>query len=337
MSHRLSIISVTYNEARHVARLQQAVNALIRPPGLDMETILVDGGSKDGTVEAARDAGFTRLVILPGASIPVCRNAGLRAATGDWIAFLDGDCEPASDWLEQARPFLEQEPRVLLGWPARPPEPHTWVQAAWLFHWSQKNPHRETRLGREVIAREGFRLATTRNMILHRAVAEQLGGFNEELTTGEDTDFAFRADQAGIPVLGLPALRVAHYGEPATFGQWYKQQLWHANRKSYRHIQKISGGKIGGNAPRFTALYLGTLALGLLGLAATLITGHWSLITLLLPFLGLITGPALLLSWRGHTARHFPALCVLYTAYGFARGIDLLGLHQAKPSWKATT
>jgi GT2 family glycosyltransferase len=174
---------------------------------------------------------------------------------------------PLPDWLEQARPFLEQEPRVHgRPGPRVPPEPHTWVQAAWLFHWSQKNPHREIRLGREVVAREGFRLATTRNMILHRAVADQLGGFNEELTTGEDTDFAFRADQAGIPVLGLPTLRVAHYGEPATFGQWYKQQLWHANRKSYRHIQQLSGGKIGGNAPRFTALYLSTLVLGLAGI-----------------------------------------------------------------------
>lgn len=336
MTHRLSIISVTFNEVRHVARLQQAVNQLRRPATVEVETILVDGGSSDGTVAAAQAAGFSRTLVMPGASIPVCRNAGLRAATGDWIAFLDGDCEPAPDWLEQALPFLEQEPLVMLGWPARAPEPHTWVQAAWLFHWSQKNPHREMRRGREVVAREGFRLVTTRNLILHRAVADQLGGFNEELTTGEDTDFAFRADQSGIPVLGLPTLRVAHYGEPATFGQWYKQQLWHANRKSYRHIQQLSGGKIGGNAPRFTALYLGTLVLGLAGSVAAVITGHRSLIALFLPFLGLLLGPALLLSARGHTFRHLPALCALYAAYGFARSIDVLGLHRAKPSWKTT-
>lgn len=334
MTHRLSIIAVAFNEAKHIARLQAAVNQLQRPAGLEIETILIDGGSRDGTVEAARAAGFSKTVILPGASIPVCRNAGLREASGDWIAFLDGDCEPAADWLEQAAHFLEREPRALLGWPARPPEPHTWVQAAWLFHWNQKNPYREERHGREVVAREGFRLATTRNMILHRTVADQLGGFNEELTTGEDTDFAFRADQAGIPVLGVPGLRVAHYGEPATLGQWFKQQLWHANRKSYRHIKQLSGGKVGGNAPRFTALYLGTLLLGLLGLISALITDHYSLITLFLPFLGLIAGPALLLCLRGKTLRPFPALCVLYAAYGLARSIDLLGLHRAKPSWK---
>lgn len=329
----LSIIAVTFNESRHVEQLQQAVNRLRRPDGVTVETILIDGGSHDGTVEAAKAAGFTKIVILPGASIPVCRNAGLREATGNWIAFLDGDCIPAADWLEQAAYFLEREPRLLLGWPARPPEPHTWVQAAWMFHWDQKNPRRELRHDREVVAREGFRLATTRNMVLHRAVADQIGGFNEELTTGEDTDFAFRADRAGIPVLGLPGLRVAHLGEPATFAQWFKQQLWHANRKSYRHIKQLSGGKVGGNAPRFTALFVGTGLMGLMGVMG-LMAGYWPAGALAIPFAALITGPAFLLCWRGKSFRFFPALCALYAGYGLARSIDLLGLHRAKPSWK---
>jgi glycosyltransferase involved in cell wall biosynthesis len=335
MAHRISIIVVAFNEARNIALVQTAVHQLRRPDGVDIETILIDGGSSDSTVEAARVAGFSIIKVVPGASIPVCRNVGLREATGDWIAFLDGDCVPAADWLEQAAYFLEREPRALLGWPARPPEPHTWVQAAWMFHWDQKNPHRELRHDREVVAREGFRLATTRNMIFHRAVADQIGGFNEDLTTGEDTDFAFRADRAGIPVLGVPGLRVAHHGEPATFGQWYKQQLWHANRKSYRHIVQLSGGKVGGNAPRFTALFLGTLLLGLLGFFAALITSRGTLLALFIPFLALLAGPALLLSWRGKNFRFFPALCVLYAGYGLARSIDLLGLHRAKPSWKS--
>lgn len=333
MPDKLSIIAVTFNESRHVAALQRAVERLRKPADLTIETILVDGGSSDGTAQAARDAGFTKVLVLQGSSIPVCRNAGLREASGNWIAFLDGDCLPAEDWLEQASYFLEREPQLLLGWPARPPEPHTWVQAAWTFHWDQKNPHHEARHGRNVVVREGFRLATTRNMILHRAVADLLGGFNEELTTGEDTDFAFRADRAGIQVWGLPTLRVAHLGEPATYAQWFKQQLWHANRKSYRHIKQLSGGKVGGNAPRFTALFLGTSLVGLIGLIG-LITGHWPLITLLLPFAGLIAGPAILLCLRGRNFRFFPALCALYVGYGLARSIDLLGLHRAKPSWK---
>lgn len=335
MADRLSIIAVTFNEARHIALLQQAVNDLQRPAGCEVETILVDGGSRDGTADAARAAGFSKVIVLPDASIPACRNRGLREATGNWIAFVDGDCVPAPDWLEEAALFLAREPHVLLGWPARPPEPHTWVQAAWLFHWEQKNPIREDRHGRQVVAREGFRLATTRNMLMQRSVADRLGGFNEELTTGEDTDFAFRAHQAGIPVLGVPGLRVAHHGEPATLRQWFRQQLWHANRRSYRHIVRLSGGRVGGNAPLFTALYLGTFLVGFVGIAAAVFCGCWWPIVLFAPWLAVVTGPALLLCRRGRGWKYFPALCVLYAAYGFARSIDFIGLHPRKPNWKS--
>lgn len=334
MAHLLSIIAVAFNEERCIAKLQAAVNALKRPADVSVETILIDGGSRDGTVAAANAAGFNHIVVLPGASIPVCRNAGLKAAKGDWIAFLDGDCEPAADWLEHAAYFLEREPAAILGWPAQPPAPMTWVQAAWNFHWAQKNPAREDRHGRAVIAREGFRLVTTRNMLLHRAVANKLNGFNEELTTGEDTDFAFRADRAGIPVWGVPNLQVVHHGEPAALRAWFKQQLWHANRKSYRHIVQLSGGKVGGNAPKFTALYMATFALGLFGLFGMLTAHQWLLAILMAPWFGLIAGPAILLCSRARSWRYFPALCALYAAYGLARSIDLLGLHRAKPSWK---
>lgn len=331
----LSVISVTYNEARHVGGLLQALRALHNPTGVRIEAILVDGGSRDGTADRARAAGFDQVLELPGASIPVCRNRGLQAAGGEWIAFLDGDCAPAPDWLEQARPLLERGEPLILGWPAEPPAPMTWVQSAWLFHWQKKNPRLEDYAGVPAVRHEGFRLVTTRNLLLHRAVLDRIGVFNEELTTGEDTDFAFRAYQAGIPVLGLPTLRVAHHGEPATLRAFYRQQLWHANRRSYEHIQRLSGGKVGGNAPRFTRLYLATALLGLGGVAAAAaLRSPWPL-ALVLPWLGLIAGPAALLSLRGRTLRHFAGLCVLYAAYGLARSLDLVGLHRQKPSWKS--
>ena len=333
----LSVISVTYNEARHVARLRQALRALDNPAGVRIEAILVDGGSADGTAAAARAAGFEQVIELPGASIPVCRNRGLQAATGEWIAFLDGDCEPASDWLERVRPLLERDEAVMLGWPAEPPSPMTWVQSAWLFHWRQKNPRVKDYHGVPAVRSEGFRMVTTRNLVLHRRVLDRIGSFNEELATGEDTDFAFRAYQAGVPVLGLPGLHVTHHGEPATLAAFFRQQLWHANRRSYEHIQRLSGGKVGGNAPRFTRLYLATALLALAGLAvaaAAAVPYAWGLM-LVLPWLAVVAGPAALLSLRGRTLRPLPALCVLYAAYGLARSLDLLGFHPRKPSWKA--
>jgi glycosyltransferase involved in cell wall biosynthesis len=333
--HTLSIIVVAFNEARHIARLQASIKRLVMPAGVAVESILIDGGSSDGTAAAAREAGFTQVIELPGANIPVCRNRGLQAATGDWIAFIDGDCELAPDWLTQAAFLLDGVDDVLAGWPAVPPEPMTWVQAAWRFHWLQKNPRYDDYRGRRVVSHEGFRLATTRNMVLQKRVADRVGGFNEELATGEDTDFAYRAYLAGVKVLGDPSLVVVHHGEPATLGAFYRQQVWHANRKSYEHILKATGGKVGGNAPRFAAAFLAGAIVAIAGVAGTAATGcPWWMVVGLASLAAVVGGPALLLSLRGRTLRYLPGLVALYAAYGLARAWDLLGFAKAKPSWK---
>ncbi|MFH0908166.1 MAG: glycosyltransferase [bacterium] len=333
--HKLSIIVVAFNEEQHIARLHGSIKRLVRPSHVDVESILVDGGSRDGTIQAARDAGFSTVIDLAGANIPACRNRGLGEARGDWIAFVDADCELAPDWLEKALPLMESGDDALMGWPAVPPEPMTWVQAAWRFHWTQKNPRLETYRGQQVVRKEGFRLTTTRNMILHRSVADRIKGFNEELATGEDTDFAYRAYLAGVTVLGNPALVAIHHGEPATLAQFFRQQVWHANRKSYEQIMKATGGKVGGNAPRFAAAFLVTGSLAIAGIVGGLAMRCGWTALLAAPFAAIVAGPALLMCVRGKSARFFLPLIALYFAYGLARAVDLIGLSPAKPSWKS--
>lgn len=302
-----------------------------------VETILVDGGSRDGTERAAREAGFSQVLVLPGANIPVCRNAGAAAASGDWLAYVDADCEVAEDWLEAAFPFLTVAEPLVLGWPARPPEPMTALQAAWDFHWLNKNRRIDAVDGKSVVRHEGFRMATTRNMLLHRSVWASLGGFNESLPTGEDTDFAFRAYMSGMPVLGVPGLRVVHHGEPATLVQFFRQQLWHANRQAYKDIERLSGGRIGGHAPKFALLFAVAVLVAAFGIIGSVWLGARSTAIGLVPLAMLVVGPAALISYRGGTVEHFPQLCLLYLAYGVARMLDLAGFAETKRNWKRTT
>lgn len=330
----LSVLIVAFNEERHVGRLLDAVAALRKPADVRIQTVVVDGGSRDGTVAAARARGAD-VVELPGANIPVCRNAGLRAARGEWIAYLDADCEPEAGWLEEALPFLEQPEPLVMGWPVSPPVPGTWLQRAWHTHWLNKNPRLDTWQGRPAVRHEAFRLITTRNMILHRAVADKLEGFDENLPTGEDTDFVFRAYQRGMPVLGVPALRVVHHGEPANLRQFYRQQVWHANRSSYTKIVRESGASTGGNAPKFTVLFLGCLLAALGGLlGAAVWRSPWPLLGLL-PLPGLVGLPALRIGLKGGKPAQVPALMLIYTVYGWARCLDFLGFYRGKASWKA--
>ena len=334
MKHLLSILVVALNEAEHLPLLMEHVKRLRRPPGWSIETILVDGGSRDRSLEIARAIGFTRIIQLPGASIPVSRNRALREANGDMLAFLDGDCLPDRDWLEKAAPYLTADEPVLLGFPVHPARDGNWIQQAWYAHWRHKNT--AAQLKAQMPFEEGaFRLITTRNMLLNRRLLDLVPAFNETLTTGEDTDFAFRASEAGAHLLALPTLIVTHLGEPSTLGQYFRQQLWHANRKAYATILRSSGGKRGANAIYFSLAFLLSLLLALAALVATaLLRTPWPLLGLL-PLAAVTAAPALLIALRAHSPLLFFRLCVLYFLYGAARSIDLVGLAPDKPSWKS--
>lgn len=328
----LSVLVVALNEERHIGLLMDALTKLAMPEHWRFETILVDGGSRDGTVELARAKGFDACLVHPGASIPVCRNLALRAARGHVFAFLDADCLPEPDWFRQALPWLLKEEPVMLGYPVQPPPAGNWIQRTWHAHWRHK--HSVTAAADpEPVTRDAFRLITTRNMLFNRALLDVVPEFDEALSTGEDTDFAFRATQAGCRVVALPALRVTHLGEPSTLRQYYRQQLWHANRKAYATIFRSTRGASGANAVFYTLAFLAALLLVVPGLILALLSSPWYAL-LLAPIVLIPALPALLIADRANSPILFFQLTVLYFLYGLARSVDLLGLSPRKYSWK---
>jgi glycosyltransferase involved in cell wall biosynthesis len=96
---RISVIIPARNEATFIPRVIHAVLAQ-RPADAELEVIVVDDGSTDGTSEAARAAGASALELAGvGGNPAAARNRGAAAATGDPLIFLDADCVPAEGWL----------------------------------------------------------------------------------------------------------------------------------------------------------------------------------------------------------------------------------------------
>jgi rSAM/selenodomain-associated transferase 2 len=93
-------VSVVIPALDEVARIGTRLDELAAHPF--HETLVVDGGSRDGTADVVRAHPGARLVVAPRGRGPQM-NAGARAATGDVLLFLHADTQLPSDaarWIE---------------------------------------------------------------------------------------------------------------------------------------------------------------------------------------------------------------------------------------------
>ncbi len=106
---RVSVIIPVLDEE---ARIGGQLEAVARISGLH-EAIVVDGGSRDGTVARVRAAGTARLVVASRGRASQM-NAGARAATGDVLLFLHADVRLPEDAVHRVQEALA-EPGVVAG------------------------------------------------------------------------------------------------------------------------------------------------------------------------------------------------------------------------------
>lgn len=85
----VSVVIPVYNRADLLPRSIDSVLAQTVPA---LEIIVVDDGSSDGSEEVAcRYGGAVRVIHQANQGVAAARNAGIRAASGEWVAFLDAD------------------------------------------------------------------------------------------------------------------------------------------------------------------------------------------------------------------------------------------------------
>jgi len=106
---RASIVIRTLNEARHLDDLLRMI-ARQKTRGIEVETVLIDSGSTDGTVEIARAHG-ARVTTITRAEFSFGRslNRGCAFSTGDILVLISGHCVPVDEhWLQNlCQPLID--------------------------------------------------------------------------------------------------------------------------------------------------------------------------------------------------------------------------------------
>ena len=214
MSAELPLVSVVMpcrDEAPYLEATFDGLDELDYPRDR-LEIILVDNDSTDGSPEIARRRGAC-VVSAPGVHAGGVRNAGARRARGDVLAFLDSDCTPAPDWLQRALVHLADPGVGATGGHSRVPDDATWVERTVDFHATVPGVHE-------------VQFLPTANMLLRREAFESVGGFTEDLRTGEDSDFSDRLRERGLRLVSDTAVRVVHQAWPKTIPELFRREMW---------------------------------------------------------------------------------------------------------------
>ncbi|WP_158675246.1 glycosyltransferase family A protein [Thiohalobacter thiocyanaticus] len=108
---RFSVIIPAYNSADTISA---AIDSVLSQTWPAHEIIVVDDGSTDDTAERVRACGEpVHYLHQPNAGVSAARNCGIRAATGDWIAFLDADDLYLPDRLKWHAEWIQREPGLI--------------------------------------------------------------------------------------------------------------------------------------------------------------------------------------------------------------------------------
>jgi glycosyltransferase involved in cell wall biosynthesis len=190
----VSVIIPCYNCAETVA---ETIESVLAQDHVDIEVIAVNDGSKDRTLEVLQAFGKRICVIdQPNAGPPAARNAGMSAAQGEFIAFVDAD----DIWLPgkvsaQVR-HLREHPdvgTVFTAW-------HVWpVDADGQFRQPlQFERHRvDDSIDQDCSGWIYHRLLLTSELLtstvmLRRELAVRIGEFDLRLWNGDDYDYWLR-------------------------------------------------------------------------------------------------------------------------------------------------
>src|SRR5947199_1588195 len=146
-----------------------------------------------------------REIALPPCGAAPKRNAGWRAAKAPLVAFTDDDCRPPAEWLERALAAGRRHPGAIVQGATMPDPDEIGLEAA--------APHTHTQ---RIVPPS--HAAQTCNIVYPREVLERLGGFVEDLESGDDTDLAARAQrELGVPYVGAREVLTWHAVVPMSF------------------------------------------------------------------------------------------------------------------------
>lgn len=218
MPPQLTVVIPTFNRARYLARMLEALEHQTAASGT-FDVVVVDDGSTDDTAQVlGRPYALPLLAISQTNQGPAAaRNAGIRRATGDIVLFIDDDVVPAPDLIAVHLAMQADEPRVVIGRMTAPEHgrPSFWAE------WEQRMLERQYANMATGLFQPSWRQFYTANASVRRDDLLRAGLFDTSFRRSEDIELAYRLERLGLPFSFVNEARVLH-DTPRTLQGWMR-------------------------------------------------------------------------------------------------------------------
>jgi GT2 family glycosyltransferase len=209
----LGFVVIGRNEGERLQRCLRSIDASSAP------CVYVDSGSTDGSPNAGKAAGaeVVQLDMSRPFTAARARNEGFRrlqeiAPAASLVMFVDGDCEVAEGWTDQAAAFLQGHPEVAAvagRRRERAPEASVFNRLCDL-EWN--TPIGEAR-------------AVGGDAMMRVACLNQVGGYREDLIAGEEPELCVRLRQQGWKIWRLDTEMSLHDAAMTRWSQWWRRTV----------------------------------------------------------------------------------------------------------------
>jgi hypothetical protein len=258
----VSVAVVTYDALPWLERCLESVRGL--------ETVVVDHGSRDGTLELVRERfPEARLIEQENRGLAAGWNAGIAATGGRYVLLLNADAWLLDDAVERLVAFADDHPEAAVVGPRLlNPDgslqrsvrgfPTLWRLATEYLFLRKLAPRSEALnafyaggFDHDAVREAEFVMGAC--LLVRRDAIEEVGPADEAFFLfSEETDWCYRFVRAGWKVLFYPGAEVAHVGGAAHGGRQFREQV----RGHLRFLAKHRGLR---EAERARALLLVSL------------------------------------------------------------------------------